>query len=85
MGPVKGNCLIVFYTGIRTSKNTDGTTMTEYWVDGKLHREDGPAVIYSDGYKEWWLNDVPVSAQEVFDRLTDEEKNEVIWNMDEWR
>ena len=21
-----------------------------------LHREDGPAVEYEDGYKEWWLN-----------------------------
>ena len=23
---------------------------------GKLHREDGPAIIYSDGYKAWYLN-----------------------------
>ena len=21
-----------------------------------LHREDGPAVEYSDGFKEWWIN-----------------------------
>ena len=28
----------------------------EWWfVDGELHREDGPAVLYSDGYKEWWI------------------------------
>jgi len=24
--------------------------------NGKLHREDGPAVEFSDGYKEWWIN-----------------------------
>jgi len=28
-----------------------------YRVDGKLHREDGPAVIYPDGRKDWYLND----------------------------
>lgn len=31
---------------------------TEIWYsDGKIHREDGPAVTYSSGTKEWWLND----------------------------
>ena len=24
--------------------------------DGKLHREDGPAVEYADGYKAWWIS-----------------------------
>ena len=24
--------------------------------NGKTHREDGPAVIYDDGSKEWWVN-----------------------------
>jgi hypothetical protein len=29
----------------------------EYWyLNGKWHREDGPAVIYSDGHQEWWVN-----------------------------
>ena len=29
----------------------------KYWhLNGKLHREDGPAVEYYDGYKSWWLN-----------------------------
>ena len=26
-----------------------------YW-DGKIHRTDGPAVIYDDGDMEWWVN-----------------------------
>jgi len=25
-------------------------------LNGKLHREDGPAEEYSNGYKAWWLN-----------------------------
>ena len=33
---------------------------SKYWHDWYLndqrHREDGPAVERSDGYKEWWLN-----------------------------
>ena len=34
--------------------NNDGDT---YWhLNGKLHREDGPAVEHSDGSKEWYLN-----------------------------
>ena len=28
----------------------------QWWLHGKLHREDGPAIIYADGDKEWWLN-----------------------------
>jgi hypothetical protein len=27
----------------------------ETWVkDGKLHREDGPAIVWKDGSVEWW-------------------------------
>ena len=30
---------------------------TKYWyLNGKLHREDGPAIEYSDGDKHWFLN-----------------------------
>lgn len=35
--------------------NSDGTA--KYWCIGtKYHREDGPAIEYSNGLKEWWLN-----------------------------
>jgi len=34
----------------------DGTE--KYYKDNKLHREDGPAVIYKNGTEEWWLNNV---------------------------
>jgi hypothetical protein len=30
---------------------------TKYWyLNGKLHREDGPAIEYADGAKYWYLN-----------------------------
>lgn len=32
----------------------DGST--EYKVDNKYHREDGPAVEWANGYKVWFLN-----------------------------
>jgi hypothetical protein len=28
----------------------------EWWVNGKLHRTDGPAIEYADGHKAWYLN-----------------------------
>jgi hypothetical protein len=28
----------------------------EWYLDGKRHREDGPAIEYSDGTKSWYLN-----------------------------
>lgn len=28
----------------------------EYWLNGKLHREDGPAIEWSDGSKFWYVN-----------------------------
>ena len=38
-----------------TVKIDDGGT--KWWYrDGKLHREDGPAVECADGYKSWYRN-----------------------------
>ena len=31
---------------------------SKFWyLNGKHHREDGPAVEYADGTKYWYLND----------------------------
>jgi hypothetical protein len=27
-----------------------------WWLNGKLHRTDGPAIEDVDGYKSWWIN-----------------------------
>ena len=29
-----------------------------YYKDDKLHREDGPAIVYSDGGMEYYINDI---------------------------
>lgn len=35
-----------------------------WYLDGKYHREDGPAVELSNGDKEWWLNGKEVTEEE---------------------
>ena len=38
---------------------------TKYWyLNGKLHREDGPAVEWSDGSKYWCLNGKKITEAE---------------------
>jgi len=37
----------------------------KYWyLNGKIHREDGPAVEYADGTKCWYLNDEQLTEEE---------------------
>jgi hypothetical protein len=33
-------------------------------INGKYHREDGPAFEYPDGGVEYWLNDMGYSKEE---------------------
>ena len=57
----------------------------KYWRNkkGKLHRIDGPAVEYVDGYKEWHIRDVYFATKEAFfDALTDKEKEIAIFSED---
>ena len=35
---------------------TDANGGKEWFLNGKLHREDGPAIEWADGNKEWFLN-----------------------------
>ncbi len=44
---------------------------TKYWIkNNTLHRLDGPAVIDSDGYKEWWYEEnLLVITDEVISEL----------------
>ena len=48
-----------FMTEVNKVKNgkVESKGKTEYYKDGKLHREDGPAVIKGK-IQEWWLNGV---------------------------
>jgi hypothetical protein len=35
-----------------------------WYLNGKLHREDGPAIEYANGAKSWWLNDKKLTEEE---------------------
>ena len=38
---------------------------TKYWyLNGKLHREGGPAIVWADGTKEWCLNGMWLSKED---------------------
>lgn len=39
-----------------TSKTITANDIQTWWINGKKHRNDGPAVIYADGGEEWLLN-----------------------------
>ena len=63
----------------------------KWYKNGLLHREDGPAYISIHSgtlqiiYVEYYLNGKMVDKEEVFDQLSDEQKEKVIWNLDEWK
>ena len=41
-----------------------------WYLNGKLHREDGPAVEWAiDGYKRWYLNDEELTESEFNKRM----------------
>jgi len=48
----------------------------DWVVNGKSHREDGPAVIFDNGAKFWYLNHVNYSFEKWCNELnkSDEEK-----------
>jgi len=35
-----------------------------WYLNGKRHRIDGPAIEYVDGSKEWWVNGVSMTEEE---------------------
>jgi len=34
-----------------------------WYLNDKLHREDGPAQVYTDGEERWWLNNTEYSKR----------------------
>jgi len=39
-----------------TVKTTTTDGDQEWWINGKRHREDGPAIIYAIGDQRWYIN-----------------------------
>ena len=40
-----------------------------WYLNGKFHREDGPAIEYANGDKEWYLNDEILTEERVLKNL----------------
>lgn len=41
----------------------DKSGNVRYYLDGLLHREDGPAVKYDNGFKSYYLNNIRMSEE----------------------
>jgi hypothetical protein len=64
---------------IRGTKNNGDKKMIEYkvkvfnegtkewYLNNKLHREDGPAMEYADGSKSWYLNGIELSEADFIE------------------
>ncbi len=37
----------------------------DWFLNGQLHREDGPACVWANGSQEWWLNGKRVTEEQV--------------------
>jgi hypothetical protein len=48
--------LVYWFKGYNIDANSDRVI---WWLNGKRHRTDGPAVIWEDGDQWWLLNDNP--------------------------
>ena len=38
-----------------------------WWLNGDLHREDGPACEYANGRKSWWLHGKIIHPETLVD------------------
>lgn len=72
------------YTGII---NVDDIVKI-YFLNGKKHREDGPAMIWNEPTEynsEYYLNGYSYQDSESwFQSLTEDEKEKALFNIDEW-
>ena len=50
----------------------------EWYLNGKRHREDGPANEYADGDKLWFLNDKYLTEKQFNKKMKKSCKNKVV-------
>ena len=48
--------------------NIDSNGTKRWYLNGKQHRTDGPAVEFKDGTKLWYLNDESLSENDYLQR-----------------
>jgi len=59
----------------KDGRNIDGGS--EFWFkDGKPHREDGPAIEWTDGSKFWYVNGNELTEEEFNQWLEKKQLNE---------
>ena len=49
---------------IEYTVTVDGYGTKSWYLNDKLHREDGPAIEWADGTKYWYLNGVELTEKE---------------------
>ena len=56
---------------MNTSNNLVNDNQNQRWYNSnnKLHREDGPAIIYSNGYRGWYINGKKYSENHSFQKV----------------
>ncbi len=74
-----------YYNMVRFEEGIGPPDCQEYYLRGELHREDGPAAIFADGEKYWFLFGVKKTIEEVFELMDEEEQIEFLFNLDQWR
>ena len=42
----------------------------EWWLNGRYHREDGPAIEWANGTKKWYLNGEELTEEEFISRTS---------------
>ena len=42
----------------------------KWYLNGKLHREDGPAIEWAGGRRSWWLNGKRLTEAEFNQRMS---------------
>ncbi len=63
----------------------------EWFFCGRLHRYAGPAIEYCDrvNYLDrvccWWYHGETIHPEDLFEKLTDEQRMEAVWNLDQWK
>jgi hypothetical protein len=49
-----------------------------WFIDSKLHREDGPAVILSSGLKSWYLDGIEYSEDEYKKKMRSKKLKDIL-------
>ena len=57
---------------IKIIEHADGNK--KWYLNGELHRVDGPAVEWADGTKQWFLNDKEYTKEAWFVEMMQGEK-----------